>query len=496
MAKDRKPRAPRRGCWIEPSRGGLLRFRFRWRLPGETGIRKFAETTALPDTPANRARLESHAEKIGAEIRSGTFDYLRWFPHGAHAARFENSRVGPQQSKCDGASTVRDFYQAWIISKEPPATRKSLYRDYQLHFRNYIFDHLGDTPLDQLKTQDLVDLRTYLLKDYVRKSKNVDPDRKNEKKGLKEKTVRNIIDGSLRAMVRDAITAGHPVSADFSKIRWGRLVVPGPRPFSEDERDRILDYFSRKGIRMGRGHGHYSTEPHFPYYAFLFTLFYTGMRPSEAAGLRIRSIDLVTGKVHVGLSRSLGTEAATKTSAAVRTFILTPRTVEILKQVIGSRTNSGDYLFTNTEGGPVDQANIYKIFVAVQRKLEIRSVRDLYATKDTFISTALTAGCNLTWLSEQTGVDEKTLRTHYGRFIHADESDRLQLNKIDPDYRSTDGARGGQTADSQPGSDSGDDEFAPHLPLRELLKNEKLLKLLEELVEQKGFEPSTPTLRT
>ena len=52
---------------------------------------------------------------------------------------------------------------------------------------------------------------------------------------------------------------------------------------------------------------------------------------------------------------------------------------------------------------------------------------------------------NLTWLSEQTGVMESTLRTHYGRFIHASQADALELAKIDPT-----------------GAEKG--EFAPRLP--------------------------------
>jgi len=72
----------------------------------------------------------------------------------------------------------------------------------------------------------------------------------------------------------------------------------------------------------------------------------------------------------------------------------------------------------------------YKLFCAAQRVLGLR-LRDLYATKDTYVSTALTRGVNLTWLSEQTGVADSTLRKHYGRFIHADEADALELSKID-----------------------------------------------------------------
>jgi hypothetical protein len=40
---------------------------------------------------------------------------------------------------------------------------------------------------------------------------------------------------------------------------------------------------------------------------------------------------------------------------------------------------------------------------------------------------------NLAWLSEQTGVMESTLRTHYGEFIHASQADALELAKIDAD---------------------------------------------------------------
>jgi hypothetical protein len=58
-------------------------------------------------------------------------------------------------------------------------------------------------------------------------------------------------------------------------------------------------------------------------------------------------------------------------------------------------------------------------------------MRDLYATKDTYVSTALTRGVNLAWLSEQTGVADATLRRHYGKFIHADAADALELSKID-----------------------------------------------------------------
>jgi len=46
-------------------------------------------------------------------------------------------------------------------------------------------------------------------------------------------------------------------------------------------------------------------------------------------------------------------------------------------------------------GAPIDQESFYKLFRAGQQRLGIR-LRDLYATKDTYVSLALTRGGNLT----------------------------------------------------------------------------------------------------
>jgi len=89
----------------------------------------------------------------------------------------------------------------------------------------------------------------------------------------------------------------------FGDLDWPRRVVPGPDPFIEEECDRLLESFSRKRWRVGRYQGRYQARAHFPYLAFLFTLFYTGMRPSEAVALRVRSLDLGSGTLFVERSQ-------------------------------------------------------------------------------------------------------------------------------------------------------------------------------------------------
>jgi len=145
--------------------------------------------TAPSDTLQNRRLVEKQAALIGAEIRAHVFDYLKWFPNGNRATDFLRSKVAPSQH----IPAVREFYEHWIKSRVSPTVRQSLARDCRNHFRNYILDCLGDLPVSALTIAHLEDLRSRL-----------------RGRGLSEKTIRNAIDGSPRAMMRDALQAEIP----------------------------------------------------------------------------------------------------------------------------------------------------------------------------------------------------------------------------------------------------------------------------------------------
>jgi integrase len=66
----------------------------------------------------------------------------------------------------------------------------------------------------------------------------------------------------------------------------------------------------------GRIGGKNQPRAHPPYYAIVQTLFWTGMRPSEAAGLQWGDIDLATGTAGVERSFHLGALAETKSPSA------------------------------------------------------------------------------------------------------------------------------------------------------------------------------------
>jgi integrase len=421
-------------------------------------VRKFAEATALRDTPENRERVMRQAEMIGAEIRGGAFDYLKWFPSGNRAAEYLVANgAPPPQAKVARSDrwTVRRYYGEWIERKIAPFVRVSAARDYRNHFRGYILDVLGDVTLEDLTLAHLEDLRTTM-----------------RKRGLSEKTIRNVIDGSFRAMARDAGQDDVPAAFPFPKVRWPEKIVPGPSPFTAEERDQILDYFKAKRWKVG---GFNDTRLHYPYFAFLFTLFFTGMRPSEAVAVRIRSFNLGARTVQVERSRHLGAEAAPKTPRARRAVRLTWKNVEVLEPLIELKARPEDYLFKNVRGEPIEAANFYDLFRDAQRVLSISPLRDLYSAKDTYISLALTNDVSLAWLSEQTGVAVTTILKHYGRFIHSSQTDDFEMSKIED----------GKGVDPV--------QFGHRDGHRAVLKSQKPSKPRDFIASPTGFEPVLPT---
>jgi integrase len=120
----------------------------------------------------------------------------------------------------------------------------------------------------------------------------------SKERGLKLKTCRNIIDASFRAMVRDARAVDELIDKDpFAALEWPRAEETEPDPFTENERDRILNHFGNKAPF---------------YYPFIYSLFWTGMRPSGATALRWSSIDFNTGTVAITRSRHLRGENSPK----------------------------------------------------------------------------------------------------------------------------------------------------------------------------------------
>jgi integrase len=153
---------------------------------------------------------------------------------------------------------------------------------------------------------------------------------------------------------------------------------------------RILCWFRDKefGFHPGTGTVGLRWRAHPHYHAFVHLLSWTGVRPSEAAGLRWTDIDLGGGGLEVRRSRHLYEDSATKTKRAQRHVELLPETVPVLEAIQPVRVDAATPVFVNTVGRQLEPRAFLPHWYACLRALGIRS-RGIYSCKDTYLSTVL-----------------------------------------------------------------------------------------------------------
>jgi integrase len=236
--------------------------------------------------------------------------------------------------------------------------------------------------LSAIGTGDLTDFRVELLR-----------------KGLSVKTVRNIIDSSFRAMFRDARAEIEELKGrdPFIDIQWPIVQREKPDPFTAEERDRIIEYWAKND---------------FFYFPWVFTLFHTGMRPSEASALTWANVDVEQRTISISKSRYMGSESGTKTTGSARIIQFGERVADVLR-ILPSRKLGLGYVFVNKFGDPMNakkwsEHNWAEPF----KELSIRH-RKFYATRHTFITQAIQRVENILAVAQYCGTSVAMIQKDY-----------------------------------------------------------------------------------
>jgi hypothetical protein len=143
--------------------------------------------------------------------------------------------LSAHQAKCQpdeltastGPTLARYVREHFLPYNQPPRVRKAQARDYRRHF-TIVIERLGDVPLATLAPVDVHGLQAELLN-----------------RGLSVKYVKNILSGSLRALIAQALD-GRAIAADPfpRRLKWPRWKPPGADPLTADERTRIVTWFA------------------------------------------------------------------------------------------------------------------------------------------------------------------------------------------------------------------------------------------------------------
>lgn len=389
------------GCTIEP-RNGTLRLRFWVTVDGER--RHVSRETGLADDADGRKVGDRLRALIGAALRSNrTLNEIDAILSPAAPKRITRG------------VTVAEYFIRWI-DLQNVTLRKGQRVDYRRHIEKYVLPTLGALPMADIRLSDIRGLQLELLNRKTRKGNN-----------LSVKFVKNIIAASFRAMVRDARAEDVIERDPFAvRLKWPRHDTPEPDPFTSAERAAIIEWFRTRQFRVSAPGRRYALVVHPPYHALIDLLFWSGLRPSEATGLHQGDVDVKERKAMVRRSRYLGELNAPKTRAAKRTIELFPRIAENISAILPLHLDPDRPLFVNTKGDAADTQTFNAVWYDCLRSLGIRQ-RGIYATKDTFVSTALAdANVNIRWLEQQTGEHYATLRKHYSKWMPAEAASELR----------------------------------------------------------------------
>jgi integrase len=130
-------------------------------------------------------------------------------------------------------------------------------------------------------------------------------------------------------------------------------------------------------------------NPHYRkyYYPFVKFIFLTGVRNSEAIGLKVRNVDFHNGLIHIEKALTIRhgkpKYKCPKTAAGVRDLPMNDQLIELLTPICKLKQEY-QYVFTSRYNNPINNANFNKrILKPLLKRLKIPE-RDLYAARHTF----------------------------------------------------------------------------------------------------------------
>jgi len=359
------------------------------------------EYTALPDTPANRKKLEKILERIELEIKLGTFDYAKFFPGSKQAAKFSPAiptvptatvtAAAVAQTESSGTHSIGlptfdDFSKTWVAENEV-AWRRSNRRTVSDILRRHLVPAFGEKGVGQITKSDILTFRSTLAKVPGRKAET-----------LSAKRI-NAIMAPLRQILNEAADR-FDFTTPFRNIKPLKVLKSDVEPFTLDEVQKILatvraDYRNYYTVR-----------------------FLTGMRTGEIDGLKWQYVDFERQQILVRETIVAGEEDTTKTEGSQREIQMSAVVLNALKEQQKATRGKSAYVFCTREGQPLDHNNVTKrVWYPLLRYLGLKPRRP-YQTRHTAATLWLACGENPLWIARQLGHSStEMLFKVYGRFV-------------------------------------------------------------------------------
>ncbi|GAB4380715.1 MAG: tyrosine-type recombinase/integrase [Elainellaceae cyanobacterium] len=362
--------------------------RLRLRLPRALyeGKQKYI-TLGLADTPENRAIAEQNRALAERDIKFDLFDftYSKYKP-GSHAP-LEIVKDKPPLK-------LDELWEQFIEYKRPQCSPSTMRNQYKV------------------------------LSGYVKRLPTYDLDKANQ---IRDWAINNLpIESCKRFIVRlnaccswavrSGLIASSPFKGMASEIKLPKSQrtdgMSEINPFTAEERDLILQAF-----QADRFCSKYSRVKHSFYFPYVFFLFNSGCRPSEAVALKWKHINescqVITFEESVVRSEEGKTRKRGLKTQASRKFTCNARMQDFLKSIRPENWKPDQLVFPSPTGTEIDPHNFCnRIWQTVLEGSEIE-YRKPYQTRHTFITLALQHGMSVQDVARAVGNSPGVIFKHY-----------------------------------------------------------------------------------
>lgn len=399
--------------------------------------KRLREQTTLPDTPANRKRLQKALDRIETEIALGSFDYEKTFGKPMPQPQVDASEtdVGPLSSSVGPTADTplfRDFAQVWFAEAEV-SWRRSYTITQRGAIDKYLIPFFGDKAVGQISKADVLAFRASLAKVPARKS---DSTLSNRRVNAVMKPLRQILN---EAADRFAFTSAY---RNIKPLKMKRSDVS---PFSLEEVQRIL------------------TTARPDYLQYFTVRFFTGMRTGEVHGLKWKYVDFERRLILVRESIVLNEEDDLKTDGSLRDIQINQLVFNALKAQHDATARLSEYVFCSRLGKPIDNQNfLNRVWSPLLRHLGLPH-RRAYQMRHTAATLWLASGEAPEWIARQLGhTSTEMLFRVYSRYVpNLTRRDGSAMERLLAQHISTVAVRGLATRVDGAGLPDGSAHLAP-----------------------------------
>ncbi len=361
------------------------------------------EQTALPDTAANRRKVQKLLDRIESEISLGTFDYAQFFPNSKQLAKADDTPMATAiqavaaamagtpypvpNPALDATPLLKDFAEIWFAEKSVE-WRKSYRASIRLDLDNVIIPRFGEQVVGRITKADVLTFRADLAKVQARGRKTM----------LSNRRINKLL-APLRMILSEAADR-FDFRMPFLNIKQLKVRKSDVQPFSLEEVKRILE-----SVRQD--------------YRNYFTVrFFTGMRTGEVDGLQWKYVDFERRLILVRETVVNGEEEYTKTDGSQRDIQMSQVVFEALKAQEQATRSTSKFVFCNRNGDPLAHKNVTnRVWHPLLRHLGI-ALRRPYQCRHTAATLWLASGESPQWIAMQMGhTTTEMLFRVYARFV-------------------------------------------------------------------------------